>query len=376
MPRLRPLVRPSPFALGLAALLGAAVVAQEPAGSWPDDPVVGSRVAVEGGGRLDWSMHGDRLVFDRVDPGDGLFDVWVLDLGSDAERCLTCTAPDLRGAHALDPTWHPSGQYVAFQAQRNARRLRLGATELAGAARGLHGDIWLVRADGKDVWQLTRAADMGSAVLSPHFSHEGERLYWSERATSRPPPWGAWQLRTARMQVRRGVPSLKDLAAHRPSGLSGLIVAEGFLPDDRRLLLAAERAPGGALDLAIWDPEVKSLTRLTSSGTGDDASPRVSPRGDFLAWAADAVGRRGPADAEGELPAREVWTMALDGADRRPLTRFNGEGEEGLGRTWVGDLAWSPRGDRLAVQVVHGAAQPSAAIVVIELDPALHRADG
>ena len=85
---------------------------------------------------------------------------------------------------------------------------------------------------------------------------------------------------------------------------------------------------------------------------------RVSPRGDFLAWAADQAGARGPADAEAELPAREVWTMSLDGSDRRPLTRFNGEGPEGLGRAWVGDLAFAPRGDRLAVQVVHGVAEP------------------
>lgn len=375
MPRPRLPVLPLLAALLAGAALSDGAAARETP-PWPADPVLASRIVVEAGGRVDWSAQGDRLVFDRVDPGDGLFDVWVRDLGSDAERCLTCTVPSLRGSHALDPAWHPSGQFVAFQAQRNARRLRLDATELAGAARGLHGDIWLVRSDGKDLWQLTRAADMGSAVLSPHFSHEGEQLYWSERAASRPAPWGAWQLRTAALHVRRGVPSLKNLTAHRPTALSGLLVAEGFLPDDRRLLLAAERSPGGALDLAIWDPATRDLQRLTSSGAGDDASPRVSPRGDFLAWSADAVARRGPADAGGELPAREVWTMGLDGADRRRLTRFNGEGAEGLGRAWVGDLAWSPRGDRLAVQVVHGVAEPRAAIVVLELDPALRRPEG
>jgi Tol biopolymer transport system component len=351
--------------------------AQPAAAAWPERPVVASTVVADGGGRLDWAAQGDRLVFDRIDAarGDGLFDLWVLDLATGAERCLTCAVFEFRGAHALDPAWHPSGEYVVFQAQRNARKLGLGVVELAGAARGLHGDLWLVRADGKDLWQLTRAADMGSAVLTPHFSHEGDTLLWSERTTSRPPPWGGWQLRTARLQIQRGVPRLKGLEGHRPEGLAGLVLAEGFLPDDQRFLLAAERAPGGALDLAIWDPRAKRLERLTASGAGDDAYPRISPRGDFLAWVADAAGRRGPSDPTGALPAREVWTMSLDGADRRPLTRFNGEGTEGLGRAWVGDLAWSPRGDRLAVQVIHGAAEPRAAIVVLELDPDLRRAD-
>jgi Tol biopolymer transport system component len=362
----------SALAAALAAI-GPSQASQPDGASWPERPVSSSRIVADGGGRVDWSLQGDRLVFDRPDPGDGLFDLWLLDLTSAAERCLTCTVPELRGAHALDPAWHPSGEYVVFQAQQNARKLRLTASELAGAARGLHGDLWLVRADGRDLWQLTRAADMGSAVLTPHFSHEGSALLWSERAASRPAPWGAWQLRTADFRIRRGVPSLKGLQPHRPTGLPGLILAEGFLPDDQRMLLAAERTPGGALDIAIWDPGTKALARLTASGTGDDAHARISPRGDFLVWAADAIARRGPGDEAGELPAREVWTMSLDGSDRRPLTRFNGDDNEGLGRAWVGDLAWSPNGGQLAVQVIHGIAEPRAAIVLLELDPALRR---
>jgi hypothetical protein len=68
--------------------------------------------------------------------------------------------------------------------------------------------------------------------------------------------------------------------------------------------------------------------------------------------------------------------MALDGSQRRPLTRFNGEGPGGLGRAWVGDLAFDPRGDRLAVQVVYGVAETHSAIVILQLDPSLRRSDG
>jgi Tol biopolymer transport system component len=370
--------RPTPAALLLLLFVPAAASeSQRPPVEWPERPVLASRVAVEGGGNVDWSAQGDRLAFDRADPrADGLADVYVLDLSSGSERCLTCTIFDFRGAHARDPVWHPSGDYLAIQVQMHARKLRLTAADLAGAASGLHADIWLVRADGRDLWQLTRAADMGSAVLAPHFSHEGDMLLWSERAASRPPPWGAWQLRTATVKLSRGVPRLAGLQGHRPDGTPGLIVAEGFLPDDQRFLLSSERTPGGPLGIAIFDPRTKRLERLIASSTGNDVHPRVSPRGDFLAWAADQAGARGPADAEGELPAREVWTMSLDGSDRRPLTRFNGEGPEGLGRAWVGDLAFAPRGDRLAVQVVHGVAEPRPAIVILELDPALGRAGG
>ena len=370
------MLRKSTTAYLVFAMAASLSGARPPADDWPEPAVLDSRIAVEGGGRVDWSLQGDRLVFDRADSTDGLFDVFVLDLGTGAERCLTCTVYELRGAHALDPTWHPSGDYVAFQVQQHARKLRLTEADLAGAAAGLHADIWLVRTDGKDLWQLTRAADMGSAVLSPHFSHEGDRLLWSERAASRPPPWGSWQLRTATLQIRRAVPSLKDLDAHRLQGVTALVVAEGFMPDDKRLLFATERTPGGKLGIGIFDPSTRTVERLTASATGDDEHPRVSPRGDFLAWAADAAAGRGPRAEESELPAREVWTMALDGSQRRPLTRFNGEGVEGLGRAWVGDLAFDPLGDRLAVQVVYGVAEARAAIVILQLSEKLRRSDG
>lgn len=360
----------------ILATLGFTVVSHGRAQGAPPDPpaVVAIRSVTQEGGRVSWSAQGDLLAYDRRDR-EGRYDVFVHDLESGGERCVTCTVYELRGAHVMNPSWSPSGDFLVLQAQQHAKRLKLGLVELQTADRGLHGDLWLVRADGKDLWQLTRNAEQGSAVLDPHFSHEGDQLAWSERVRSRTGTWGLWQLRTAQIRQRRGVPALSRVRAHRPDALRGLVIAEGFLPDDRRLLVSGERDLSGVLDIGIVDPADDSFERLSSSFAGNDEHPRVAPSGDRIAWVADAVGRLpGPATDGGELPAREIWTMALDGSDRRQLTRFNDpRAVEHLGRVWVGDFDWSPRGDQLAVQVIYGVAEPHEEVVILELDPGFAR---
>jgi Tol biopolymer transport system component len=260
-----------------------------------------------------------------------------------------------------------------FQRQEHANKLDLGVSRLLGPERGLWSDVWLIRADGKSYWQLTHAVDMGSTVLEPHISFEGDRMLWSERTRSRTGAW-AWQPRTATVVLNRGVPKLKKLERHPADELEGLVISHGFLPDDRRMLLSAER-PGKSrsLDLGVLDPATGSIEWLTRSQAGGEGYAALSPRAPLIAFASSSARGPGPAYPEGKageaLPAGEVWLMEIDGSDKRALTRFNdASSAESLGRAWVGDLAWSPDGGRLAVQVVSGIAEGRPAIVLLEVE--------
>ncbi|REJ74667.1 MAG: hypothetical protein DWQ36_04850 [Acidobacteria bacterium] len=340
--------------------------------------LVSSTLWVEQGGRLDWSVQGDRLAFDRQGP-DGRFDVWVLDVASGGERCLTCEAYDLRGSHNLDPVWHPSGEYLVISSQQHAARLDTGAVELFGAERALHADLWVLRADGKAFWRITRLAEVGSAVLDPTFGFEGELLAWSERTGTRggrstPGSVGSFRPRTARLVFRRGVPRLLDARSVEGWRAEGLLHLGSFTPDDRSLLAAADLRGAGSccLDLVRIPLEGGETERLTRSGAGGDRAPRTAPSGGQIAWISDGS-VRGRAVA-GEIPPSELWLMNTDGSEPRRLTHFNfALAEEYLGATAVGDFSWSPRGDEIAVFVLTGHQEARAAILRLQLSAAFRR---
>lgn len=162
-------------------------------------PEMTVRSLVTDGGRMAWSRQGDRLVFDAPDTArsDGLYDIFVLDDpiagGSDRRgRCVTCTAPDLRKLHSINPTFHPSGDTIVFQTIGLAKKTKFTVADLNTPTRSNRSEIWLARSDGKDFWKLTDYATIGGAVLDPTFSYEGKRLLWAEQTHSRKGPFGAW----------------------------------------------------------------------------------------------------------------------------------------------------------------------------------------
>lgn len=344
---------------GSTPLRGETVVASE---------LLGSRLLVPGGGRVSWSTQGDRIAYDKAG-ADGRYDLYVRDLATDFERCLTCEFYDFRRAHALNPAWNPSGSHLVFQAQLHPRRLGLDADELASPERALWSDLWLVRADGKDYWRLTRGSEQGSAVLDAHFSFEGEHLLWTERVLSRQGRWGTWRVRSARLGFRRGTPRLSKLSV--PDGLEqrGLAVAQGFLADDRDFLLTAQLdtdPDSAALELYRVRVDASGRARaepLTRSRGGFHEYARLSPRGDLVAFTSDAELPRGERRTE-------IWLMALDGSDKRRLTRFN---ESGAPPCYLGDLEWSPEGDRIVAQSICGEPTRKEALYLLELSETLRR---
>jgi Tol biopolymer transport system component len=263
---------------------------------------------------------------------------------------LTCEFRDFRQANALSPAWHPSGKYLVFLGQQNAKKLGLDADALASPRRGLWTDLWLVRADGKDYWQLTRSSEQGSATLDPHFSYEGDQLLWSERVLSREGRWGTWRLRTAVLSLQRGVPRLGKIKVASRVDERGVMVAHGFSPDDKSFLVSAQLdvdPAAEALEVYLLGEGAEETRRLTRSRGGFHQYARISPRGDLVAFTSDAeLGGRGS-----RRPS-EIWLMKLDGSDKRKLTELNdAAGDRSCS---VGAFAWSPLGEQIVAQVLCG----------------------
>lgn len=339
------------------------------------DRVRGISVLARNAGRLDWSLQGDRIAFDRADRA-GLYDVYVMGAGGGNERCLTCNFSELRDASALAPAWHPSGRYVAFLVQRTGKRFRLGAAGLTTPDRGLHGEIWLVGVDGRRLWTLVRGDQTGGAVLDPRFSFEGDRLAWSERQRSRTGRWGDWVARVADFEVSRGIPRLRKVRRVAPPVERTFLEVSGFGPQERRLLVSGNLDPGqdeSGMDVAWLDLEAGAVTRLTDSRGEWDQGAVLSPSGDALVWTSNrGLDRRPlpplvlPPTARPER--RELWWRPLDGGEPERLTYFNHPASPSFDTgAVVSDVAWSPDGTRIAIHVVTDLAAGQESIYLVTL---------
>jgi hypothetical protein len=376
----------TPRRLTIASLLAVALAAPAPIPAESSSPLVEDiSLFRDGIGRVAWSAQGDWLAFDRRDPEHGNYQLWVMKRDGTFERCLTCEPLDLRRENCINPTWHPSGDWIVFQLQSQAKRLGLGPVELAGGDRGLWSEIEVIRRDGKGFWQLTRANENGSTVLDPQFSFEGDEILWSERVRSRVGRWGIWALRTA--QFRAGaVPRIAKPRLFEPGEQRLYLSGSSFTPDDRGAMIAGNLSPGqgeNGMDIYRLTFEGGALERLTHSDRSWDERAVYTVKGDRILWVSSSAITLRDVGRAPALPLellRDLWVMNRDGSDPQRLTFFNDpQARESLGAAVVDDFAQSPDGAEILAHVVwasrpgHPDGEVREGLYLIRLDESFRR---
>lgn len=317
-------------------------------------------------GRVAWSTQGNWIAFDRAEPADGFYDLWVARPDGTEQRCLTCELYEFRKADVLSPSWHPSGGSLVAQVLRLRGRGRPTAVELAGPVRGVAGEMWVIPFEGRHIYRIS--PETGNR-MDPHFSHEGDRVLWTERLHGGE-GWGEWGVLVADVKLKRGIPRLGKAKQLQPGPGRGLISGQGFTPDDQGFLfIAGERLFRSGFSEDAW--------RSFDDNSGDRHHVvRYSPVSTHLAWDSDR--NVPPAGAQSTLPYRsDLWLAIREGNGYREerLTFFNDPASDHfLGEALIDDVAWSPEGDRLLVHVVHaGDPEPGQAVYRIVLDESYRR---
>jgi Tol biopolymer transport system component len=277
-------------------------------------------------GPLSWSHQNNSVVFSRLG-SDGYFDLWITDENGDNEGCLSCNHPDLPNRHMGQPVWHPSGDYIVFQAQQKNSPKLVDSKAVPGA--GSLNDLWIMTADGKKVWSIYEVKDEVSkdsaGVLHAHFSHDGEKIFWAERiGSSDRSSFGEWRLKLADFRIEKGQPQLSNIQTFNPGGESSFFESHSFSPDDNYVLFTGDQ--DGPLEIYEMELATSQIKRLTI-GTKDtwDEHAHYSPDGKRILWVSsqDLIFRTKPFELE-----TEFWIMNRDGTNKQRLTYFNQSGHE------------------------------------------------
>ena len=246
---------------------------------------------------------------------------------------------------ALQPSWSPGGQRIAFWGVRGGNR-----------------DIWTIPAGGGTAVQVTNEP---ATDLHPVWSSDGKYLYFlSNRGGS----MNLWRVRIDESSGRvMDAPEQVTIPSAYTSYFS-------FARDGRRLAYVNQSETGNIYRVD-FDPVRESVTGQPVAVTHDSwlaLGPHVSPDGQWLAFStwkkpfdlfvsrADGSALRQLTDDEhrdnfprwspdgkrlafmsNRSGTTQIWTIAPDGSGLRQLTYLRGPG-------WVPYPVWSPDGARLA----------------------------
>jgi Tol biopolymer transport system component len=315
-------------------------------------------------GRAEWSPKGNEYITYHARGKDNYYDIYIMKNDGSDVRCLTCDSENLPNKNIGQPSWHPSGDWIVFQAEKEKHVLpRFGL--LAAPGIGFHNDVWVMTPDGKKVYQLTdvdtkkRLFDRtpASAILQPHFSKNGKLVSWSERVGNGG-KWGKWVIRVADFVVKKGTPSLENMRTLTPGANQQYYESNDFMPGDEKLLICGNLEPKQTefgIDIYYLDLATKKTERLTHSQDVFDECPHPSPDGSKIAFLSTEgfVSSEAGDSKRGEdwwnWVRGEFWLMDAKGGGRSRLTYFNEEGyPEYAGKRVVpAYVSWNSKGDKL-----------------------------
>lgn len=296
------------------------------------------RVLTTDGGRLDWGADG-RIVFDRrgkKGKRKGLYDVWLMDPRDPATERRVTSGPSLPVGHRGNPVWHPSGDWILFQAG-----IKVGNALVTHPGSGVANELWVVRPDGTDARRIFHIAKPNAhdGSLHPHFDSDGDRIVFS-RYRGLPT---VFEINMLSFDVNdpKEVQPVPVLPAGDKRWQKGLYETHGFTADDQYIVFTGcsdPKAPWNN-DILIADPVTRDLADQVTNSPDWDEHAHFQPGTRRLLYSSvRGLKKRGFALL---FPDAEWWIREEDGVHHR-LTWFTDP-------SWPLRTALGPDGDPIAI---------------------------
>ena len=304
----------------------------------------------EKGGRVDWSHTLNLVAFDKTG-SDNYYDVYTMNPDGSGEQCLTCGKSAVPQHHNGNPTWHSTGQWIAFQSVNtnlisDAVKKLYSEDEIrahTNPGAGWLNNIWVMDKNRQHFYQMTDIGTDGG-VLHPHFSHDGKKMLWAERIGK-----DDWVIHVADFTVQDSQPRLENITAYQPGQQHDFYETHGFSADGSKILFSGNLQKGQpmwGLDIYEMDLQTQKLTPLTNTTYAWDEHAHYSPDGSKILWMSSK-------DREVNQLKTDFWIMDVDGSNKQQLTFFNTPGHSHYrGESIVAaDNSWSHDGKRIIAYI-------------------------
>ncbi len=332
--------------------------------------------------RTDWLHHENRLIaFDFLN-SDGFYDLAISNFEKTAAKKLTENIPGLPQRHIGNPTYHPSGRYIIFQALKDTTLSGIENSAFVTyvtdpyfgqPGRGFDNDLWCIDLLHSSFYRLTTLPTKKfltdttkvTGILHSHFSKDGTKLLWAQafdgladigdRGT-----WGLWQLNISDFVIESGKPKLQNTRSFKPGSFLGdftFCESHDWGKNDSLVVFSINGHGQHQTHMDIYTLNIydSTLTRLTDDPQTWDEHAHFTSDEKNLIWMSSKNYQFDSTRAEMTLKT-DYWIMNSDGSEKQRLTFFNDPAHQHHQifedrRMICGDASFSTTGDSILINV-------------------------
>ncbi|PIR43525.1 hypothetical protein COV24_02330 [candidate division WWE3 bacterium CG10_big_fil_rev_8_21_14_0_10_32_10] len=307
------------------------------------------------GGRVDWSHSNNLIAFDKKG-SNGFYSVYTINSNGSNETCISCSISDFK-YNVGNPAWHPNGKYLIIQVQTKKSNI---FSNLSNPGKGVSNDLFLIDSTGTHFWQLTNLSKSRYfyGVLHPHFSHDGNKIVWSELQSL-----NTWALKVADLYFDNGTPKLQNIKTYQPGDTARFYESHGFTLNDSAIIFSGTPYKSQSTwgnDIFTLNLSNGTVVNLTNTPKKWEEHANLSPDGKTIIYMSS--------DNPGYFKY-DLWSMNINGTNKTKLTHFHDSNSKYFFSKVSGpaDSSWNKEGTKIVFYMISDFQETSGKIYVINL---------